>query len=68
MARRLSEEVLKVAGLSEDEGEGKQAAEKVAAEVGFLDFLAHYICRHFSWFCHWHKEGEECVGSILESL
>ena len=45
MARRLSEEVLKVAGLSEDEGEGKEAAEIAAAEVGFFDFLATCICR-----------------------
>lgn len=41
MARRLSEEVLKVAGLSEDEGEGKQPAEKAAVEVGFFSSLAN---------------------------
>ncbi len=44
VARRLSEEVLKVAGLSEDDGDGKQAAEKAAVEVGFNYFLAAHIC------------------------
>ena len=44
VARRLSEEVLKVAGLSEDDGDRKQAAEKAAVEVGFNYFLAAHIC------------------------
>ena len=56
MARRLSEEVLKVAGLSEDEGEGTRAAEKAAVEVHTsvppvsADFRS---CSH-----HWHEGGE----------
>ena len=46
VARRLSEEVLKVAGLSEDECDGKQAAEKAAVAVGCPQGLVTSICRH----------------------
>ena len=67
VARRLSEEVLKVAGLSEDEIDGKQAAEKAAVEVGCPQGLVN-LCRVHTHFTHWlfvdwHSSAEQNLGS-----
>ena len=64
MARRLSEEVLKVAGLSEDEGECKQASEKTAVEV-HMCFPIH-IFKRLQLLCSLGLQMRELLARTLE--